>query len=95
MFRLVTLYVSVWPPDETLADLRLRGDVEGGNVWLVHPKDEGVFMGSATHLGVRHVSTVQTYLDLQSQPERSEEAAEQLRRKHLTWKAMDGPEPDA
>lgn len=95
MFRLVTLYVSEWLPDETLADLRLRGDVEGGNVWLVRPKDEGIFLGSETHYGVRHVSTVQTYLDLQSQPERSEEAAEQLRLKHLAWKAADGSEPDA
>ncbi len=95
MFRLVTLYVSQWPSDETLRDLRLRGDVEGGNVWLVRPRDEGVFLGSETHRGVRHVSTVQTYLDLQNQPERSEEAAEQLRLKHLAWKAADGSEPDA
>ena len=86
-FRLVTVYVPPWLPESALTDLGFRDEPRGANVWLVHARDEGVFMGSGITDGIRHVSAVQTYLDLKAQPERSEEAAEQLRRRHLRWDA--------
>ena len=89
-FRLVTLYVSQWPPREVLDDLMFREDARGANVWLVLPRDEGVYHGAHATDGVRHVSAVQTYLDLKAQPERSEEAAEELKRTHLRWGSTDG-----
>jgi hypothetical protein len=90
MFRLVTLYVRAWPPAEALEALRFHEDSRGANVWFALPRDEGVFYGSGVHDGIRHVSAVQAYLDLKAQPERSEEAAEQLRDRHLRWEASDG-----
>jgi hypothetical protein len=53
-------------------------------VWLVVPNDEGVFDGAAEREGVRCVHPVQAYLDLKDHPERSAEAAQQLRRKLLS-----------
>ena len=90
MFRLVTLYLRQWPGDEVLQRLGFREEPRGANVWLVLPRDEGVLYGGGVHEGIRHVSPVQTYLDLKAQPERAEEAAEELRRKRLTWSGNDG-----
>lgn len=89
-FRLVTVYLSQWPPREVLDGLMFREEAKGANVWLVLPRDEGVYHGANATDGVRHVSAVQTYLDLKAQPERSEEAAEELRRTHLKWGSPDG-----
>ena len=55
----------------------------GENVWLVVPNDEGVLHGAADRDGIRYVHPVQVYLDLKNHPERSPEAAEQLRQKLL------------
>jgi len=52
---------------------------KGENVWLVVPNDEGVFHGATEREGVRCVHPVQVYMDLKDHPERSAEAAEQLR----------------
>jgi hypothetical protein len=95
MFRLVSLYVPGWPSDDVLASLGWREAIEGGNVWLLRPVDEVVFMGTQTHRGIQHASAVQTYLDLHSHPERSEEAADRLRRNHLEWERSDGRELNA
>jgi hypothetical protein len=89
MFRLVTLYVQAWPPADLLETLRFDDGPRGANVWLVRPRDEGVFYGGGVRDGIRHVSAVQVYLDLKAQPERSEEAAGQLRSKHLVWSDSD------
>jgi DNA-binding MarR family transcriptional regulator len=89
-FRLVTVYLSQWPPREVLEGLMFRDDAKGANVWPVLPRDEGIYYGAQTTDGIRHVSAVQTYLDLKAQPERSEEAAEELRRTHLKWGQADG-----
>ena len=56
---------------------------KGENVWLVVPNDEGVFHGAAEREGICCVHPVQVYLDLKNHPERSEEAAAQLRLKIL------------
>ncbi|MEI6502526.1 MAG: winged helix-turn-helix transcriptional regulator, partial [Armatimonadota bacterium] len=84
-FRLVTVYLSQWPPRELLDELMFREEAKGANVWLVLPRDEGVYYGAQMTDGIRHVSAVQTYLDLKAQPERSDDAAEELRRTHLKW----------
>lgn len=89
-FRLVTVYVSQWPPRELLDELMFREEAKGANVWLVLPRDEGVYYGAQMADGMRHASAVQTYLDLKAQPERSEDAAEELRRTHLKWGKIDG-----
>jgi hypothetical protein len=57
----------------------------GSNTWLVVPDDPGVLDGATLRDGVQCVTPVQAYLDLKSQPERSQEAREELRRVHLTW----------
>jgi len=73
-----------------LDGLGFREEERGSNVWLVLPRDEDVFRGAGLRDGLRRVSAVQVYLDLKAQPERAEEAAEELRRTHLRWSRPDG-----
>jgi hypothetical protein len=82
-FRLVVCYVGQVPPDEARQSMGLHEEQRGENVWLVVPNDEGVFHGVAESEGIRCVHPVQVYLDLKDHPERSAEAAEQLRQKLL------------
>ena len=82
-FRLVVFYVAQLPSAEAQQAMGFREESRGENVWLVVPNDEGVFHGAAEREGIRCVHPVQAYLDLKSHPERSAEAAEQLRRKFL------------
>lgn len=82
-FRLVVFYVARLPSAEAQQAMGFREESRGENVWLVVPNDEGVFHGAAEREGIRCVHPVQAYLDLKNHPERSAEAAEQLRRKFL------------
>lgn len=84
-FRRVMVYLKGAPPASLLEKLGFREGEEGANVWLVLPKDEGVFLGEKRREGVRCVSPVQVYLDLKGHPERAEEAAERLREQYLNW----------
>lgn len=84
-FRIVTLYLEAEPSEELFSSLAFREDPRGANVWLVAPNDEGVFHGAQEHDGVRCVHPVQVYLDLDGHPERAPEAADLLRREHLSW----------
>ncbi len=84
-FRLVTLYVTERPAPEALEHLGLREEERGANVWLVIPKDEGVFQGAGERDGVVCVHPVQIYLDLKEQPERAKEAADHLRAEFMKW----------
>jgi hypothetical protein len=86
-FRLVTMYVTERPAPELLNLLGFREEARGANVWLVVPKDEGVFHGVDDRDGVACVHPVQAYLDLKDQPERAKEAADHLRAELLTWRA--------
>ena len=63
----------------------IRWEERGSNVWLVQPNDEAVFHGFADIDGIPCVTPLQTYLDLKGHPERSEEAAEELRNRMLSW----------
>ena len=88
-FRITTLYLAVEPSDALLSSLAFREEARGANVWLVVPNDKGVFHGAGEHHCVRCVHPVQVYLDLKSHPERAQEAANQLRLKHLNWRTGD------
>lgn len=82
-FRLTTLYVDRFPPDPEA--LGLRPVERGENVWLVGPRDEGVFYGRAER-AAWCVHPVQVYLDLAGHPERSAEAAANIRTGWLKWR---------
>lgn len=82
-FRLATFYLEAAPEQPVLEGLGFREEARGANTWLIVPKDAGVFLGSQPYDGVRCVHPVQTYLDLKALPERSEEAAANLRRRIL------------
>ena len=86
-FRIVTLYLSEGPGHGVLERLGIREDAQGANVWLVVPSDQGVFHGAADWKGVRCVHPVQVYLDLLAHPERAREAAKQVRREYMNWRA--------
>lgn len=87
-FRLVVVYVSQILSAEAQQTMGFREESRGENVWLVVPNDEGVFHGATEREGVCCVHPVQVYLDLKDHPERSAEAAEQLRRVLLTKEAQ-------
>jgi hypothetical protein len=84
-FRLTTLYVS--RPLDAPERLDLRPVEKGANVWLLMPRDEGVFHSSERVEGVACVHPVQVYVDLLSQPERAKDAAANLRSVLLKWRA--------
>ena len=86
-FRLITLFVAEEPPDALLNAVGFRGEEHGANTWLVVPNDEGIFEGAEDREGIRCVHPVQAYLDLKGQPERADEAAAELRKQLLTWRA--------
>ena len=84
-FRLATMYVAERPASEDLESLGFREEERGANVWIVVPKDEGVFQGADERDGIMCVHPVQAYLDLKDRPERAKEAAEHLRAELLKW----------
>jgi len=84
-FRLTTIFVPEEPSTAALTAIGFRPEERGANLWFVIPNDEGVFTGAAVVDGVECVHPVQAYLDLKSHPERSTEAAEELRTRQLQW----------
>ncbi len=88
-FRLVTAYLADFPSAGLMTDLGFREEPRGANTWLVIPNDEGVFHGASQVDGVRCVHPVQAYLDLKDHPERSQEAAEELRSRLLAGSPVD------
>ena len=88
-FRLATVYLSAVPSAGLKKDLGFREEVRGANTWLVVPNDEGVFDGVKEVDGVRCVHPVQVYIDLKDQPERSAEAAEELRKRLILGRSDD------
>ncbi|MGD9549307.1 MAG: type IV toxin-antitoxin system AbiEi family antitoxin [Candidatus Krumholzibacteriia bacterium] len=84
-FRLTTMYAAERPASEMLESLGFREEARGANVWIVIPKDEGVFQGADERDGIMCVHPVQAYLDLKAQPERAKEAADHLRAELLKW----------
>ena len=88
-FRLVTCYVSKVPSAKVMAQIGFREEPRGSNVWLVKPNDEGIFNGCSEIKGIQCVSAVQVFLDLKGLPERSNEAAAELRKRLLNWGSDD------
>jgi len=84
-YRLVSVYLDASPNAELLEELKCRREERGSNLWLVHPNDAGVFQGGEHVDGMACVSALQVYLDLGAMPERSEEAAEHLRKERFRW----------
>ena len=82
-FRISTMYLSGFPSTALLSDLGFRDAPRGANTWLVVPNDQGVFHGSSQLEGIRCIHPVQVYLDLAGHPERSQEAADELRSRLL------------
>ena len=85
MFRLVTFFVPEAPSESLMKAAGFRPEERGANVWLVVPNDEGVFADASEQRGVQCVHPVQAFLDLKGHPERSAEAATELRKRVLKW----------
>ena len=88
-FRLSAIYLDAAPSQGLMGDLGFREEPRGANTWLIVPNDDGVFDGAEEVEGVRCVHPVQAYLDLKDHPERSDEAAEELRRLLLLGESDD------
>lgn len=83
-FRLASLYVDA--QFDRLGPLLGAREVEqGANLWLLVPRDDGVYMGLQRVAGFACVHPAQVYVDLKNHPERSQEAAEVLRERLLGW----------
>ncbi len=82
-FRTVSFYLNEPLTEDAKQNLGLREDPRGANVWLISPKDEGVFQETEQRQDIRCVHPVQAYLDLRGHPERSAEAAETVRKLYL------------
>jgi hypothetical protein len=82
-FRLVVLFVSELPDAKARGQMGFHEIERGENVWLVQPNDAGVFDGGEARDGIYCAHPVQIYLDLKDHPERSTEAADELRKKIL------------
>ncbi len=84
-FRIVSFYIEEQLSKNLCKFLGFREEERGPNVWLVVPKDEGVFHGSEIVEGINCAHPVQVYLDLFGHPERAMEAANDLRKNFLSW----------
>ena len=80
-FRLAAVYVATPPSAGLKKELGFREEARGANTWLVVPNDDGVFDGAELVDGIPCVHPVQAYVDLKDHPERSAEAAEEIRRR--------------
>lgn len=78
-FRLITLFTAEASEEILRVSAGFAKGERGANVWLVRPADAFVFEGSRNEAGAFCAHPLQVYLDLKEQPERSAEAAEDLR----------------
>jgi hypothetical protein len=79
---IVTAYVEEWPEDAFLESrLNARRVPRGGRLWLVKPKDAGVFRPGQEIQGFPLVSDIQIYLDLLKAGQRGDEEAAELRKR--------------
>lgn len=79
-FRTVSVYLKEWPDEHIFEPLGFRENSSGANVWLIIPKDPDIFHGVQPVADIPCVHRIQVWLDLKSHPERSEEAAVELRK---------------
>ncbi|MBI3870838.1 MAG: hypothetical protein HY299_20095 [Verrucomicrobia bacterium] len=72
--------VSAYLKRRPAAEITWAREVDnGGNLWLIVPRDEGVFQETQTASGFNLVSDVQIYLDLLPVGQRGPEQARALR----------------
>jgi len=76
---LVSAYVARFPAEQTEAELRARPVAEGGTLWLVAPKDDGVFRETQRVGDFTLACDAQIYLDLLHAGWRGPEQAKALR----------------
>ena len=84
-FRKLHVYVNRRPEDRLFDDLGLREGEKGANLQLIVGPDKAVWDGVSDLRSMTCVSALQAFLDLKKGPERSAEAAQQLRKQHLLW----------
>jgi hypothetical protein len=89
MYRVVTVYVDAPVTDELAESLGARRIDSGANLWIVAPRDDGVFQRAQDVREVRCVHAVQAYVDLAGHAERASEAADHLRQTALPWTLRD------
>jgi DNA-binding transcriptional ArsR family regulator len=75
----LSVYVDEIPSADLLKSLNAREVVSGGRLWLIRPRDEGVFQFTQTVDGLPLVSDAQIYLDLLQVGQRGPDAADALR----------------
>lgn len=75
----VSAYVSNWLDEATEKELRARRVVDGGTLWLIVPKDDGVFRETQKVGEYVLVCDVQIYLDLLQVGLRGPDQAQALR----------------
>lgn len=72
--------------EKLISGLKLSTTSMGANVTITLPKDKGIFLDTMEPApGILTTGVVQTYLDLSTQGERGQEAAEHLRNEWMTW----------
>jgi hypothetical protein len=80
--RLAALYVK--DPARVAQELDLRPAEAGANIFLIQPRDDGVFTGERREVyGLRSVALSQAAADLLTSPGRGPEEAEEL----IAWMA--------
>ncbi|MCE5297089.1 MAG: hypothetical protein LLG16_08320 [Euryarchaeota archaeon] len=81
--RSVDVYLYCNDFSAVINNLGLEPVEFGGNVYLMEPKDDGILRSARSIDGVRVVSNIQLYLDLNNYPQRGREQAEAIREKIL------------
>lgn len=81
--RSTDTYIYVKRIDAMKNALELEPVEFGGNVYLITPRDDGIFRNTQTIDGVKVVSNLQLYLDLYNYPQRGREQADAIREKIL------------
>jgi hypothetical protein len=76
---IITVYRCEFPDEAEQRDLKLREVGDGGNVWVVIPRDVGVFQAGQRIADLPLVADVQIYLDLLQVGLRGPDQAQALR----------------
>lgn len=79
-FRTASFYLQERPEKELIEQIGFRENPAGANVWFIVPKDDDVFWNVKLIDDIPAVHRIQVWLDLKYHPERSEEAAVELRK---------------
>lgn len=84
-FRIGTVLVETLPSDEVLKAIDFRAEPRGANLWIVAPGDADSLSLATMISDMKCADPIQVYLDLKGHPERSQEAAGELKQRFLNW----------